>query len=172
MWSAVVVFYTLIPKLYNLGLKHDPGLKGLEDTQDNKAENNTKPDKKAADKTDKKGDKDVSFTGNFVQKLGDTAAKKGGVSNILKIFEFNGASMSVPAMLTLLFGFCLPPRYVNAKSDKERKEILVRDISSFVAILFGAKALFKRFFRYVCKNFRTCTECKTKEPFRWIVPKN
>ena len=145
MWSAVVVFYTLIPKLYNLGLKHDPGLKGLEDTQDNKAENNTKPDKKAADKTDKKGDKDVSFTGNFVQKLGDTAAKKGGVSNILKIFEFNGASMSVPAMLTLLFGFCLPPRYVNAKSDKERKEILVRDISSFVAILFGAKALSRGF---------------------------
>ena len=145
MWSAVVVFYTLIPKLYNLGLKHDPGLKGLEDTQDNKAENNTKPDKKAADKTDKKGDKDVSFTGNFVQKLGDTATKKGGVSNILKIFEFNGASMSVPAMLTLLFGFCLPPRYVNAKSDKERKEILVRDISSFVAILFGAKALSRGF---------------------------
>ena len=145
MWSAVVVFYTLIPKLYNLGLKHDPGLKGLEDTQDNKAENNTKPDKKAADKTDKKGNKDVSFTGNFVQKLGDTAAKKGGVSNILKIFEFNGASMSVPAMLTLLFGFCLPPRYVNAKSDKERKEILVRDISSFVAILFGAKALSRGF---------------------------
>lgn len=145
MWSAVVVFYTLIPKLYNLGLKHDPGLKGLEDTPDNKAINNTKPDKKAADKTDKKEDKDVSFTGNFVQKLGDTAAKKGGVSNILKIFEFNGASMSVPAMLTLLFGFCLPPRYVNAKSDKERKEILVRDISSFVAILFGAKALSRGF---------------------------
>lgn len=145
MWSAVVVFYTLIPKLYNLGLKHDPGLKGLEDTPDNKSINNTKPDKKAADKTDKKEDKDVSFTGNFVQKLGDTAAKKGGVSNILKIFEFNGASMSVPAMLTLLFGFCLPPRYVNAKSDKERKEILVRDISSFVAILFGAKALSRGF---------------------------
>ena len=49
--------------------------------------------------------------------------------------------MSVPAMLTLLFGFCLPPRYQNAKSDKERKEILVRDISSFSAILFGANAL-------------------------------
>ena len=29
MWSAVVGFYTLIPKLYNLGLKHDPGLKVL-----------------------------------------------------------------------------------------------------------------------------------------------
>ena len=74
-----------------------------------------------------------------------TALKDGGISKVLKIFEFNGASMSVPAMLTLLFGFCLPPRYINAKSDKERKEILVRDISSFTAILFGAKALSRGF---------------------------
>ncbi|MFQ8626862.1 MAG: hypothetical protein ACLSA2_10640 [Candidatus Gastranaerophilaceae bacterium] len=71
--------------------------------------------------------------------------KQGGIGKVLKNFEFNGASMSVPAMLTLLFGFCLPPRYVNAKSDKERKEILVRDISSFTAILFGAKALSRGF---------------------------
>ena len=71
--------------------------------------------------------------------------KNGGISKLLKNFEFNGASMLVPAMLTLLFGFCLPPRYVNAKSDKERKEILVRDISSFTAILFGAKALSRGF---------------------------
>lgn len=142
MWAAVVGFYTLIPKLYNMGLKHDPGLKGLVDEGAQTPENNSTT--KEAAKTENK-DKDVAFTGGFVSKAGETAMKQGGIGKVLKNFEFNGASMSVPAMLTLLFGFCLPPRYVNAKSDKERKEILVRDISSFTAILFGAKALSRGF---------------------------
>ena len=178
MWGAVVAFYTLIPKLYNLGLKHDPGLKGLEteennDANDNKSKvNNSKEvantnvttgkvdakdannSKMADEKADLKeaGDKkvtgekqkDVAFTG-LTSTIGEMASKKNKFSDILKIFEFNGASMTVPAMLTLLFGFCLPPRYINAKSDKERKEITVRDISSFFAILFGAKALSRAF---------------------------
>lgn len=145
MWSAVVGFYTLIPKLYNLGLKHDPGLKGLVDENaENKSEDKIKEDKKVETK-DQTKDKNVAFTGGFASMAGKTAMKEGGISKALKIFEFNGASMSVPAMLTLLFGFCLPPRYINAKSDKERKEILVRDISSFTAILFGAKALSRGF---------------------------
>ncbi len=128
MWSAVVGFYTIIPKLYNLGLKHDPGLKGLEapeETKDNK--------------------KDVSFTGGFTTGIGKFAQKEGKLNKLLNVFEFNGASMSVNAMLTLLFGFTLPPRYINAKSDKEKKEILVRDITSFTAILFFAKALSRGF---------------------------
>ena len=134
MWSAVVGFYTLIPKLYNLGLKHDPGLKGLVDEESIETKENTK-------------NKDVAFTGagSFFANTGKNAMKDNKFSKLLSKFEFNGASMSVPAMLTLLFGFCLPPRYVNAKSDKERKEILVRDISSFTAILFGAEALSRGF---------------------------
>lgn len=128
MWGAVVSFYTLIPKLYNMGIKHDPGLKGLETNND----------------TETKQSKDPSFTG-LASKAGETAMKGGKASKLLGNFEFNGASMTVPAMLTLLFGFCLPPRYINAKSDKERKEIIVRDISSFGAILFGAKALSRGF---------------------------
>lgn len=47
MWAAVVGFYTLIPKLYNLGLKHDPGLKGLVDEGAENAAN--KPDEKKED---------------------------------------------------------------------------------------------------------------------------
>ena len=152
MWSAVVGFYSLIPKLYNLGLKHDPGLKGLVDEQQEananpEATEKNNDNKKTTDvkKEVEKNDKNVAFTGGVISATGKTAMKEGGISNILKHFEFNGASMSVPAMLTLLFGFCLPPRYINAKSDKERKEILVRDISSFTAILFGAKALSRIF---------------------------
>ena len=115
MWGSVVGFYTIIPKLYNLGLKQDPGLKGLEPQQNDQ--------------------KDVSFTGGFATKAGQAAIKDGKISKLLSNFEFNGASMPVSAMLTLLFGFTLPARYTNAKSDKERKEILVRDITSFAAIL-------------------------------------
>ncbi len=144
MWAAVVGFYTLIPKLYNMGLKHDPGLTGL--VEEGAENNQGKTDNKKEDiKNTENKDKNVAFTGGFFSKTGEAAMKNGGISKLLKNFEFNGASMSVPAMLTLLFGFCLPPRYVNAKSDKERKEILVRDISSFTAILFGAKALSRGF---------------------------
>lgn len=131
MWGAVVAFYTLIPKLYNMGLKHDPGLKGLEEETSKQVEN--------------KQDKNVAFTGGFASSIGKQASKDGVLGKVFSKFEFNGASMSVPGMLTLLFGFCLPPRYTNAKSDKERKEILVRDISSFTAILFAAKAMARGF---------------------------
>lgn len=131
MWGAVVAFYTLIPKLYNMGLKHDPGLKGLEEETSKQVEN--------------KQDKNVAFTGGLTSSIGKQASKDGVLGKVFSKFEFNGASMSVPGMLTLLFGFCLPPRYANAKSDKERKEILVRDISSFTAILFAAKAMARGF---------------------------
>lgn len=69
----------------------------------------------------------------------------GWLKKISDKFEFNGASMSVPAMLTLLFGFCLPPRYIQAQDKYDKEEILVRDISSFAAILFAAKALARGF---------------------------
>lgn len=140
MWGAVVAFYTLIPKLYNMGLKHDPGLKGLE--SEDKADN-TVPKTKVKDEN-KKG-KNVAFKGNFASGIGSNAVKDGFLGKLFNKFEFNGASMSVPGMLTLLFGFCLPPRYINAKSDKEKKEIVVRDVSSFTAILFAAKAMARGF---------------------------
>ena len=119
----------LIPKLYNLGLKHDPGLKGLEtNTENKKAEKNNQP----------------TFTGGF-ETIGKKAVNSGKSSYLLNRFEFNGAAMSLTGMITLLFGFTLPARYLNTKSDKERKEILVRDITSFTAILFFAKALSRGF---------------------------
>ena len=163
MWGAVVGFYTLIPKLYNMGLKHDPGLKGLEEPDEGQTVNNAKekdPNKK-----------DVAFTGGLVPKLGETAAKGTGLSKVLKIFEFNGASMTVPAMLTLLFGFCLPPRYLNAKSDKEKKEILVRDISSFIAILFGAKALSRIFSNVFAKTSGLALNVKPQDHAKTLFHK-
>ena len=133
MFGAVVAFFTIIPKLYNHATKgKDPGLAGLVPEEDQK-------------------NGQVSFTGgmNTAQrafaKTGDAVVKNGLLKKLSDTFEFSGASMSMPAMLTLLFGFCLPPRLVNAQSNTDRKEILFRDTLSFGSILFGAKALTRVF---------------------------
>lgn len=49
--------------------------------------------------------------------------------------------MSANAMTTLLFGFCIPPRLSNANDKYEYGEVVVRDMTAFTALLFGAKAL-------------------------------
>ena len=155
MFSAVVGFYAIIPKLYNIGLKHDPGLKGLvaenENTPDtyevnssDTKEHDVKTDTRQREIMENKTVNQPVFTGaiqTINRKIGNYARKNDGIQKVVNNFEFDGPSMSVPAMLSILFGFCLPTRYYNAKSNKERKEILVRDISSFTAILFGANAL-------------------------------
>lgn len=142
MFLAVVGFYTIIPKLYNLGLKGNPALKNQNAEQT--------PDETTTEKTEntaqeKKNGKNIPFQGAGMQKVmaktGDTVLNTSWLKKFSDKFEFDGASMSVPAMLTLLFGFCLPPRYIQAQDEYDKKEILVRDISSFAAILFGAKAL-------------------------------
>ena len=136
MFSAVAAFYTIIPKLYNKATNgRDPGLDGLVEQPKAEATN--------------KGD--VAFTGAMsgVQKAmsgaGDAILNSKGLKNFSDLVEFDGASMSMPAMLTLLFGFCLTPRLVNAQSNTDRKEIMFRDILSFCSILFGAKALTRLF---------------------------
>lgn len=134
MFLTVVGFFTIIPKLYNRATKgKDPGLAGLvpQEEQNNNGQ--------------------VSFTGGIngaqrlLAKTSDTVMGSKTLKGLSDTFEFNGASMSMPAMLTLLFGFCLPPRLVNAQSNTDRKEILFRDVLSFSSILFGAKALTRVF---------------------------
>lgn len=135
MFFAVVGFYTIIPKIYNLGLKK---------SKTDKNDNNTSAKANTQNIAVKNG-KNPAFEGAGVQKLmsktGDTIANTGWLKKLSDKFEFNDASMPVPAMLTLLFGFCLPPRYINKIDEYDGKEILVRDITSFTAILFAAEAL-------------------------------
>ncbi len=151
MWLAVVGFYTIIPKLYNHVTKgRDPGLDGL-GVQDENVKKSANPtfsnEKEVTDgkKDDKAADKNAqpSFTGiqSSMAKLGKTVVDTPAVKKFSNAFEFDGATMSMPAMLTLLFGFCLPPRLIHAQSSTDRKEILMRDITSFLAILFGSKAI-------------------------------
>lgn len=143
MFFAVVGFYDIIPKLYNIGIKEN-----VDEVKEQNEENAKAKDEKSAVKTsnDKKS-KEVPFTGmaKINENIGQKIIKGGWAKKLSDKFEFDGAAMSVPAMLTLLFGFCLPPRYRDAKDHHERREIIVRDVSSFTAILFGAKALSRGF---------------------------
>ena len=141
MYLAVVGFYTIIPKLYNLGLKGNPALKGTSAQNSQSEEKDKKTDNKNTQP------KQTSFQGKekFFSKTGDAVMNTGWAKKISDKLEFDGPSMSVPAMLALLFGFCLPPRYLQAQDKYDKEEILVRDISSFTAILFGAKALARVF---------------------------
>ena len=153
MFAAVAAFYTIIPKLYNRATKgRDPGLDGLVDqnAQVNNTQDNKPADNKSANVA-KGAAGAVAFTGaaavanKAMSGMGDTIMNSKFLKKFSDIIEFDGASMSMPAMLTLLFGFCLTPRLINAQSNTDRKEIMFRDILSFGSILFGAKALTRLF---------------------------
>lgn len=143
MYGAVVAFYTIIPKLYNLGLKGNPGLKGTaadpellnSDKKDDKVENPNKS-------------KEVAFKGGMtgmLEKTGEKVFNGKKAKAFSNIFEFNGPVIPGTAMATLLYAFCIPPRLIQAQDKYDRGEIMVRDLTSFTALLFGAKALARLF---------------------------
>lgn len=145
IFGAVAAFYTQIPKLYNMGLKGNPALQGTAvDTANPAANGNAPEDKKV------KGNKPsfgVSFTGmgSFLEKTGNIVFNNKNTKTVSDIFELNGPIMSANAMTTLLFGFCIPPRLANAQDKYDYGEIVVRDMTAFTALLFGAKALSRVF---------------------------
>jgi len=158
MWGAVMAFYTIIPKLYNMGAK-GAHLKGLID----------EPEQTGSEiKTDganKKASSQVPFSGKekTIEKLGKNLLNDKWLKKISDKFEFNGASMSPEAMLALLYGFCLPPRIIGAQDKHDRKEIIFRDMLSFFAILFGAKALSRGFSDGLSKFSGLALNTKTDE---------
>lgn len=142
IFAAVAAFYTQIPKLYNIGQKGKAANQNAENAK-NPSTNNTQN----ADKTTK-GDKpsfgnNVAFTGlsGFLEKTGHKVFNSSKGKTVSDIFELNGPIMSANAMTTLLFGFCIPPRLANAQDKYEYGEVVVRDMTAFTALLFGAKAL-------------------------------
>ncbi|MBD8963397.1 hypothetical protein EGQ77_02190 [bacterium] len=148
IFGAVAAFYTQIPKLYNMGLKGNPALQGTAvDTSNPAANGNTPEDKKVKGDNPSFGKKNVAFTGmgSFLEKAGDKIFNNKSAKTVSDIFELNGPIMSANAMTTLLFGFCIPPRLANAQDKYDYGEIVVRDMTAFTALLFGAKALSRVF---------------------------
>lgn len=104
----------------------------------------TKPEDKNVT-GDKK--KDVPFTGlaSILEKTGEKVFNGKHSKSISDIFELNGPIISGSAMPVLLYGFCIPPRLKHAQDKYDYGEIVVRDMTAFTALLFGAKALARLF---------------------------
>ena len=144
IFGTVAAFYTQIPKLYNMGQKKgNPVTAGTEqkDTVTQQPGNGASADKTQAKANE--GKNGVAFTGlsGFLEKTGDMVFHSSKAKKVSDIFELNGPVMSANAMTTLLFGFCIPPRLSNANDKYEYGEVVVRDMTAFTALLFGAKAL-------------------------------
>ena len=144
MWSAVVGFYALIPKLYSLGLKgQNPAF-----AHEHRAKAEAEAKAKELGTTEKAANsKDISFSGKeeVFTRTSEKVLNSQSLKKWINRFEFDDASMSVTAMLALLYGFCLPTRLYNAPDKYDRKETITRDITSFGAILFAAQALSRGF---------------------------
>ncbi len=149
IFGAVAAFYTQIPKLYNMGLKGNPALKGTaaenvvpQEISDKDVKGST--DEKAQDKVDSK---EVAFTGAgaALEKIGNKVYNEKYTKKLSDIFELNGPVISGSAMAALLYGFCIPPRLQHASDKYEYGEVIVRDMTAFTALLFGAKALARLF---------------------------
>ena len=138
IFGTVALFYTQIPKLYNWGLSGNPALAGNAEAQASAQAD------KAEDKTSKK---DVTFTGmgTVLEKTGNKFFNGKWAKGISDMFELNGPIISGTAMPVLLYGFCIPPRLVQAQDKYDYQEIMVRDMTAFTALLFGAKALSRLF---------------------------
>lgn len=155
IFGVVAAFYTQIPKLYNMGLKGNPALQQNDDSAQIPAQVNqpVAGEKKADTVVDgssneqKAQNKDVPFTGlgSVLEKTGEKVLNGKKAKAFSDIFELNGPIISGTAMTTLLYGFCIPPRLSHAQDKYDYGEIVVRDMTAFTALLFGAKALARLF---------------------------
>lgn len=138
LFGAVAAFYTQIPKLYNMGLKKNPALANVE---------NNEIGGKEADKPSENSSKNPSFTGmsGFLEKAGNKVFSGKHAKKISDIFELSGPVITGTAMPVLLYGFCIPPRLIEAQDKYDYGEIGFRDLSAFTALLFGAKAIARLF---------------------------
>jgi hypothetical protein len=138
IFGAVAAFYTQIPKLYNAGTHGNPAL-----NSDDAPQVGTKDVGKVKDSVDGKNQKQPSFTGgaSILEKAGNGVFGSKKLKGISDIFELNGPVISGNAMSVLLYGFCIPPRLKNAQDKYDYGEIIVRDMTAFTTLLFGAKAL-------------------------------
>ena len=127
LFASVAAFMTQIPKLYNLAWKGN----NKKSEQKDVAQNGGQP----------------SFTGrmDILEKAGKKVFNSKNAKKLSDMFELNGPVISGTAMPVILYGFCIPPRLKHAKDKYDYGEIVVRDLTSFTALLFGAKALARVF---------------------------
>lgn len=166
LFLLVALFYTQIPKLYNMGTNGvNPALANEEDDQPALQQNN----KVTTANTNTEKAKDVSFGGatSALGKAGEKVFKNPKLKFLSDIFELKGPIIQGSAMSVLLYGFCIPPRLTNAQDKYDLGEILLRDITAFTALLFGAKALSRVFSDKLTKSTGLALNNKNLEGKKW-----
>ena len=138
MYTAVLSFLHLIPKLYNKAEgKDNSGLKGLMTEETFRDESLNKP------QTDNKQEKSkVSF--GSAEKIVNAITH----SKLAQTFEYDGPNVSFPLLLGIMGGGILLPRTLQAKDKYDREEILRRDLVTCAVMCYGEKALRKGFSKY------------------------
>ena len=144
LFTAVALFYTQIPKLYNMGTGgKNPALMNDDEPVSKVVANKIERDnsKIAQDR------RQVSFGSktSVLENIGNKIFGSKKLKEISDIFELNGPIIQGQAMSVLLYGACIPPRLVHAQDKYDFSEIVVRDMTAFTALLFGAKALARLF---------------------------
>lgn len=141
MYTAVMSFLQIIPKLYNKAEgKENAGLKGL--TQQETANDNTKTDVQPKEKQPvNKSNPSFGSSAQFVDKL----TGNGLLGKIAQGIEFEGPNVSFPLLLGIMgFGILLP-RVRQSKDKYDREEILRRDLVTCATMCFAEKELRKGF---------------------------
>lgn len=147
IFGVVAAAYTQIPKLYNMGTGGKNPALANDETEDTAVQTAKSADVVSTQAGKAENNKDVSFggLGSMLSKTGEKVFNSKHAKNISDIFELDGPIISGAAMPVLLYGFCIPPRLQHAQDKYDYGEIIVRDMTAFTALLFGAKALARGF---------------------------
>ncbi len=144
MYSAVMAFLQIIPKLYNRAEGNtNAGLKGLmkEETLKDTAKEEVKEDVK---KTDALQDKSKPSFGSASQ-VANALTGNSAAGKIARGIEFSSYNMPFPLLVALMGFGILVPRIKNAKDKYDREEILRRDLVTCAVMCAGEKELGKAF---------------------------
>lgn len=84
--------------------------------------------------------KNAAF-GSITHAVDSFVSKNKVLKNIVNNLEFDGCNMSVAALYTVIMGGIILPRFVQAREENERKEIVFRDTISVATVVFAFKML-------------------------------
>jgi hypothetical protein len=140
MYSAVLAFLQLIPKMYNKAEgKDNAGLKGLmkEETLNDKSLDNPQNSQVNA--------KNQTPTFGSSAKFVDTLTGSSLAGRMAQGIEFQGCNVSFPLLLGIMTFGILLPRTRDAKDKYDREEIVRRDLVTCATMCFAEKELRKGF---------------------------
>lgn len=141
MYSAIMAFLQIIPKLYNKAEgKDNAGLKGLMKEETLKSQ----PAQQNANSADVQKDKTRPSFGSSAE-VAKAITSNGILGKFAKAIEFSGCNLSFPLLVGVMTFGIIGPRVKNSKDKYDREEILRRDVVTCTVMCVGEKELRKGF---------------------------